>query len=886
MINKSRTSKGSRMIDRGDGCKTETRITIGLALHDLIESFNYELWSGVEAVAVKEDINLICFAGGEINSPYHRQVKRNVIYNLIDTENVDGLVLAANILSNFIGVKKFQEYCRRFSPLPLASIGVEMEGIPSVILDNFTGVKKIISHLIEVHNCRHIAYIRGPATNKESEYRFLGYQQALEEHNIPFDPSITGIGNFRYVEGFEVMNYFLDNNYNIDAVAGASDLMILGAQEALAKRGIKVPDDIALAGFDDVESARYSLHPLTTVKFPIYRMAKRATEMLIQLIKGEDAALLEHVPAEIMIRRSCGCFSEEINNAYIIEKNIIEKNPSPDVFPLIDNFIDVFPHHFDALAVKMGKIIGKKIPGVEDGWEHKLLHALYAELTGEKENNYYVSILDDILSKAFLYHKDGAVWNNMFSLLRGYILPYIKEKPDIFLKAENLFYQSGILLKDMTQNTQALHRLRSLRHSMNLQFTSGLIISTYDLSSLLTIMARDFPVLGIQSCYLSVYKDRSTLSDKACIILAYNESGRINLDGGEYEFPSKQLIPRDIISLDRRYSMVVEALFSQDKQLGFILFEMDLKEGTLNETLRDQISSALKGSMLMREVIEKDNKLEKAHDALALRAQQLEEAIDQLQENHERLLIAEKMASLGRLTAGIAHEMNTPLASFRANLKILDQLIDEYSQSIEDPHVLPEDHRAIVNDMRTALKTAEKAASRSAGFIRGIKAQTLDRKSALKQRFNAASIIRDTLYIIQYALKKGKSVLETDMDEAVILFGNPQWLSEIVTNIVINGIEACKPDGGNISIIMKKKGKGHVQLLFKDSGKGIDSQNITRIFDHLYTTKPFGEGTGLGLSIVHNLVEEFDGSITVASKPGETIFTIVLPRVQDGESEE
>ena len=149
---------------------------------------------------------------------------------------------------------------------------------------------------------------------------------------------------------------------------------------------------------------------------------------------------------------------------------------------------------------------------------------------------------------------------------------------------------------------------------------------------------------------------------------------------------------------------------------------MDMEKGTINEALRDQISSALKGSMLMQQVIEKDKKLEEAHNALSLRAQQLEQAIGQIKENHEKLINLEKKASLGRLTAGIAHEMNTPLASVRAALKELGQLIDEYSQSLGNPQVSIEDHHEIVKDMQRSLNTAVKAAAKSAGFIRGMKA--------------------------------------------------------------------------------------------------------------------------------------------------------------------
>ena len=145
------------------------------------------------------------------------------------------------------------------------------------------------------------------------------------------------------------------------------------------------------------------------------------------------------------------------------------------------------------------------------------------------------------------------------------------------------------------------------------------------------------------------------------------------------------------------------------------------------------------------------------------------------------------------------------------------------------------------------------------------------------QNFPVAPVIQDTLTIIQFALKRRKCRLITELSEGITLLGNPHWLSEIITNLVINVIEACKPESGDISIVMKRIEENRLMLQVKDTGNGIKDDNLKWIFDPLFTTKPFGEGTGLGLSIVHNLVDELHGSIEVESKPGETFFTILLP---------
>jgi signal transduction histidine kinase len=256
---------------------------------------------------------------------------------------------------------------------------------------------------------------------------------------------------------------------------------------------------------------------------------------------------------------------------------------------------------------------------------------------------------------------------------------------------------------------------------------------------------------------------------------------------------------------------------------------------------------------------------------------QLAQAYNELKDNQQKMLITEKMASLGRLTAGIAHEMNTPLAAVRAAMKELSLLIDEYRQSINNSQVLPEDHQAIVEEMLKNLRIAEQAAEKSAGFIRGIKGQTVDLTPAPLQTFQIAPVIKDTLSIIEFALRRGQCELITDLNDSLQIHSNQRWLSQIVTNLVLNAIDACKPSGGTIRVTLKPGIENTMKLEIQDSGCGISPENLSYIFDPLFTTKPFGEGTGLGLSIVLDLVNQLKGTIEVASQPGMTLFTVSIP---------
>ena len=221
--------------------------------------------------------------------------------------------------------------------------------------------------------------------------------------------------------------------------------------------------------------------------------------------------------------------------------------------------------------------------------------------------------------------------------------------------------------------------------------------------------------------------------------------------------------------------------------------------------------------------------------------------------------------------------MNTPLAAIRTSLKELNELVDEYRKSIGNPQVLPEDHRAIAADMSKLLKIAGQSAEKNAIFIRGIKAQTIDTKFSNLQVFNAAFVISEALNVLEYAIKKNRCQLITGLDQGIRLYGDPRRFVQVITNLVMNSIEACPATGGVISVSLENSDAEFARLTVEDNGCGIPEAIIAKIFDPMFTTKPFGEGTGLGLSIVHELVNEYQGSIKVNSRKGFTSFIITLP---------
>ncbi len=180
---------------------------------------------------------------------------------------------------------------------PLGRATVE---VPYVDVDQIGGVVSAVRHLLDSGRKR-IATISGPQDMVAGIDRLTGYRQALRDSDRR---SIVAIGDFTRESGTVAMRQLLDDDPKLDAVFAASDLMAHGALRALREAGRRVPDDVAVIGFDDIEMARYTEPPLTTVRQPIQQIGREMARQLMRLVAGEDIEPVTMLPTELIIRES------------------------------------------------------------------------------------------------------------------------------------------------------------------------------------------------------------------------------------------------------------------------------------------------------------------------------------------------------------------------------------------------------------------------------------------------------------------------------------------------------------------------------------------------------------------------------------------------------
>ena len=284
--------------------------------------------------------------------------------------------------------------------------------------------------------------------------------------------------------------------------------------------------------------------------------------------------------------------------------------------------------------------------------------------------------------------------------------------------------------------------------------------------------------------------------------------------------------------------------------------------------------------------------LNRSHDDLELRVQDrtrdLQGALHDLQESQVQLVQAEKMSSLGQLVAGVMHEINTPLLYVLNNAAVtaeLSQDLQKYVEATLPVAQAPSADNALdaIRSTRAALRDVdldevqaniEDLATLSTDSIEGLNqiselVQSLKDYSRLdragEDRFDVREGLQKTLLITRNALKYGIEV-EQDFQEVPDIYCAPSKLNQVFTNLITNAAQAM--DGKGTLKIGTRYHDNWVEVTFEDTGCGIPEENLSKIMDPFFTTKPVGQGTGLGLSIVHKIVDEHQGQILIDSKPG------------------
>jgi len=325
------------------------------------------------------------------------------------------------------------------------------------------------------------------------------------------------------------------------------------------------------------------------------------------------------------------------------------------------------------------------------------------------------------------------------------------------------------------------------------------------------------------------------------------------------------------------YIWMVAILFSQNRQF----------KAAEKERIKRQQEDELNRAIAIRKVELEELVAERTAE-LTEQKEELEHALHELRTTQSQLIQSEKMASLGELTAGIAHEIQNPLNFVNNFSEVNAELIEEMKQEIDKGNM--DEVKALADDIALNEQKITQHGKRADAIVKGM-LQHSRTSSGLKEPTNINTLADEYLRLAYHGLRaKDKSFnasMKTDFDETIGMINIiPQDIGRVILNLITNAFYAVTekkqqhPAGyePTVSVFTKKTGN-NIQVTVKDNGNGIPKAAMDKIFQPFFTTKPSGQGTGLGLSMSYEIITNaHGGELKVESHEGEGAeFTIILP---------
>ena len=827
--------------------------TLGVLTDWLEGEYQNSVVAGMVEAARESGANLVFFTSCMLRAPLRLGERRNVVYDLAGSEGIDGLVLMAWTVANHLGLDDLERYCERYRPRPMVCVAETLKGMTGILVDGEPALREAIRHVVEDHQFRRIAFVGGPEGNSEATDRLHTYREFLTNCGLRPPDSLVTTGDFQYESGVDAVRVLLDERgVTFDAIVSANDQMALGAIDALRVRNIQVPRDVAIIGFDDINEARYSSPPLTTIRQPLRQQGRLAVEVLLRRLRGEGVDDVLVLPAELVIRRSCGCYSDGRTAS-------ITSEPTPQLSQSGTELTvgGALRLRRSSLIEAMRRPVSGLLDGIPEGWEESLLDALIAELQGSPAG--FAARVNALLKETMRSGATGNPWQPALSALHHELMPCLASDPAMSLRAEALLREARVLVDEAIEDAQAQHRLTVERRTRALSQAAEILSAAFDLESLGKALRECLLRLDVPNAYLVLDEDVSPARSR--VIFAYDPGRDAATLGALRDVPTEvAFLPDGLLPVGRPYAMVVESLFFKDDPLGYAVFEMGPTEPFTYDALRVRLSGALKVALLIEE--------------LQVRAGQLRQA--------------QKMETLGHLAGGIAHDFNNLLQAIRGYAELA---------GVADPG-----NAELVNDIDEIVR----ATDRASGLTRQL--LTFSQPTRANARIVEVNACVDrTIPMLGHLLGATIKLSTVLRPEAGNILIDPTQLEQAIVNLCVNGRDAM-PEGGSLTIetglrsvsprIPSSSSPSQADqggpgadadlavcfVAVNDTGVGIAPEIRDRIFEPFFTTKDTGQGTGLGLSIVYGIVRNASGDISVESEPGRgTRFLLTFPTAEGTE---
>jgi putative nucleotidyltransferase with HDIG domain len=627
------------------------RPTIGMLI-DLTDSqYQFGILQGVSDFAIRQDINLICLEGGALVSHEYLKYDRNILYGLPCADRLDGLIILSDSIAIRLTDEALFHFRESFQPLPVVFVGRGHPKVHSIVIDSYTGMKEMMLHLIELHGYRRFAFIKGMQGSFHAEMRYKAFVEALQSHNIAIDEDFIYDGDFLERSGTLAVRKFIAVKKKLpDVIVACNDEMAISALHELKSCGIKVPEEVAVVGVDDIPKCATTSPAMTSVRQPLLREGWAAMALMLDILKanGDSTGANGSIPmvttldSRLIIRESCGC-------------SLALKSPSSSLTISDKDGISVTS---DQRVDQCRKQIGFIVKGIsfdrnwmdDEGLTSGLINT-YLQSCSTHKVDLFLDFWIEFLNKNFHLEVDEVIIGGLLQHLRKCI--EIKDGSfigdSLFWTALSILEKQTLQLLRTTNNTSWREELylNTLRDQLDIRFNQNRIID---------ILYRNLVELGIRSAYMALYSQSEDISE-ARMVMAYTAGERYQLPDNGFLFPSRLLIPDQFFNGHERFSFMVEALYYDEQQIGFLMLDMSHHINSVHAGIRRIVCNILGSIDLVKKIEQQKIELVNSIGTLKVTLEGIIKTLSLTVENRDPYT-AGHQRRVAELSIAIGREMN------------------------------------------------------------------------------------------------------------------------------------------------------------------------------------------------------------------------------------
>lgn len=545
-----------------------------------------QMMHGVFEAAKKYSANVIRFA----TQPYYEDFSRfnfelSKLYKIIEPQNLDGLMFLG-WMPGLTG-KFFNDFMKKFSSIPLVSIGTRYENIPNVWVNPKKSTIEILEHMINFHGYKRIVFVPPHI----SDIRLTIYSEVMRKYGLYQDDLIIDYDELTGILEEDRMRHVLSilidkRKTKFDAILVMTDADSRNLLIEANLRGINIPGDLAVASFEDTEFMSYSIPSITTITFPWRDVGFYGCEKMINLLYNKPIEHSTAIPSRLIIRDSCGCISNGIKLSKIEDKLIATNFIQNSDFKQILNFSNEIREVFYYTQLEVDKLLLSLIKDLESGSTTDFISEFDTQLQKIVGEYPYLEILNDI--------------EDLIYYLRNKIISFISNDSKTLILFEDIIHKVAVIIKEKAIKLIGFGQIQKQRINEELHYISQKLIDTNKQEDLFNILENNLHKLKILSCYIFLFENNSF---KDCAIkFKYLNYKRVSIDNA----PVTSGYVLDKI-VENHKILLCQLLHLNKDSLGFIVFEPLLMDERLYHSLSLHISSALsaqKDAMIMDNLTE------------------------------------------------------------------------------------------------------------------------------------------------------------------------------------------------------------------------------------------------------------------------------------------